>query len=114
MARCEDCAPHGHRLQQLPQLASDRTSLEAIAWAAQYAASTRGRGLDRIGLAPSAGLGGLSLEKAGQILGLLGETARLLAGEPEALLRRMDPRAIDLRSAALGAYAPDPRSRRPG
>ncbi len=92
----------------------DRTSLEAIAWAAQYAASTRGRGLDRVGLAPSAGLAGLSMAKAREVLDLLGETARLLAGDPEALLRRMDPRAIDLRSAALGAYAPDPRSRRPG
>ncbi len=92
----------------------DRTGVEAIAWAAQYAASTRGRGLDRVGLAPSAGLAGLSMEKAREILDLLGETARLLAGDPEALLRRMDPRAIDLRSAALGTYAPDPRSRRPG
>lgn len=92
----------------------DRTGLEAIAWAAQYAASTRGRGLDRVGLAPSAGLGGLSPGKAREILDLLGETSRLLAGDPEALLRRMDPRAVDLRSAALGAYAPDPTSRRPG
>jgi len=85
--------------------------LEEVAWAASYAASLGGRGLARVGLAPSGGLDGLDPTRAQALIGLLGEAARLLAGDPEELQRRFDPRAIDLRSAALGEYRPDPRGR---
>ena len=85
--------------------------LEEVAWAASYAASLGGRGLARVGLAPSGGLDGLDPARAHALIGLLGEAARLLAGDPEELQRRFDPRAIDLRSAALGEYRPDPRGR---
>ena len=85
--------------------------LEEVAWAASYAASLGGRGLARVGLAPSGGLDGLDPARAQALIGLLGEAARLLAGDPEELQRRFDPRAIDLRSAALGEYRPDPRGR---
>jgi methionine synthase II (cobalamin-independent) len=85
--------------------------LEEVAWAASYAASLGGRGLARVGLAPSGGLDGLDPARAQALIGLLGEAARLLAGDPEELQRRFDPRAVDLRSAARGEYRPDPRGR---
>ena len=88
--------------------------LEEMAWAAGYAASIGGRGMARVGLAPSGGLGGLDPARARALLDRLGEAARLLAGDPERMLRRFDPRAVDLRSAALGVFGPDPRGRRPG
>jgi methionine synthase II (cobalamin-independent) len=85
--------------------------LEEVAWAASYAASLGGRGLARVGLAPSGGLDGLDPARAQALIGLLGEAARLLVGDPEVLQRRFDPRAVDLRSAALGEYRPDRRGR---
>ena len=86
--------------------------LEEIAWAAGYAASLGGRGMARVGLAPSGGLAALDPSAAWALIELLGEAARLLAGDPEELLRRFDPRAVDLRSAALGSYRPEARAGR--
>lgn len=86
--------------------------LEEVAWAAGYAASLGGRGMARVGLAPSGGLAALDRVRAQSLIELLGEAARLLVGDPEVLLRRFDPRAVDLRSAALGRFGPDPRARR--
>jgi len=88
------------------------TRMEEVAWAAGYAASLGGRGMTRVGLAPSGGLEGLDPARALVLIGLLGETARLLVGDPEELLRRLDPRAVDLRSAARGMYRPE-RGERP-
>ena len=88
--------------------------LEEMAWAAGYAASIGGRGMARVALAPSDGLAGLDPARARALLDRLGEAARLLVGDPERMLRRFDPRAVDLRSAALGVFGPDPRGRRPG
>ena len=88
--------------------------LEEAVWAAGYAASLGGRGIARVGLAPSEGLESLDPDRARAIIALLGEAARLLAGDPEALLRRLDPRAVDPRSAARGAYRPEHRGRPAG
>lgn len=89
-----------------------RTRMEEIAWAASYAASTQGRGMDRVGIAPSGSLAGLSPERAREVIDLLGEAARTLGGGREQALARLDPRAIDARSGALGHYRPA-RRRRP-
>lgn len=89
-----------------------RPGLEEVAWAASYAASLGGRGPARVGLAPSGGLASLDPARARALIELLGEAARLLAGDPDRLLRRFDPRAVDLRSAALGEYRPAGRGRR--
>jgi methionine synthase II (cobalamin-independent) len=88
-----------------------RSGLEEVAWAAGYAASLGGRGTARVGLAPSAGLSSLDTARARDLIELLGEAARLLVGDPDVLLRRFDPRAVDLRSAALGEYRPEGRAR---
>ena len=89
-----------------------RTRLEDVVWAAGYAASTGGRGFDRVGIAPSASLAALAPERARAVLDLLGEAVRAMAGGADGVLARFDPRAIDARSAALGQY--QPRRRRPG
>ncbi len=88
-----------------------RTRLEDIVWAAGYAASTGGRGMDRVGISPSGSLAGLEPARARAVMALLGEAARKIAGGRDEVLQRLDPRAIDARSAALGQY--QPRRRRP-
>lgn len=87
-----------------------RTRIEDVAWAAGYAASTQGRGMDRVGVAPSESLAGLSPERARAIIDLLGEAARTIAEGRDAVLARLDPRAIDARSGALGHYRPERRN----
>ena len=90
-----------------------RTRMEDVVWAASYAASTQGRGMDRVGIAPSGSLAGLSAERARAIIDLLGEATRTIAGGRDEVLAHLDPRAIDARSSALGHYRParrdDPR-----
>lgn len=77
---------------------------ELLLWAAGYAASSNARGPDRVGLATSGSLTGLSWDLAERKLGRLGEAARL-AGLPAAeAAASLDPRAIDIRSAAAGRY----------
>ncbi len=90
-----------------------RTRLEDVIWAASYAASTRGRGLQRVGVAPSGSLAALAPDRARAVLEMLGEAADAVAGGREEILARLDPRAIDARSAALGQYRPA-RRRIPG
>jgi len=82
------------------------SSLEDIVWAAGYAASTQGRGLDRVGIAPSGNLADLGDVPARVILDLLGEAVRSMTAGRDELLERLDPRAIDARSSALGHYRP--------
>jgi hypothetical protein len=88
---------------------------ELLLWAAGYAASTRGRGPVRVGLATSGSLAGLPWEVAAEKVQRLGEAARLAALPPDERLAAIDPRAVDLRSAALGGYDPaaSRRSRKP-
>ena len=90
---------------------------EVLLWAAAYAASTAGRGPARVGLATAGSLAGLSWEVAVTKMRRLGGAARLADLPPDELRRSIDPRAVDIRSAALGRAAPGPRSskgRRPG
>ncbi len=91
-----------------PTTSSD-DSPELLVWAAHYAASTGGRGLDRVGLANAPGLDALPWEVAVRKLERLGEAARIAAlprtGE---LAAALDPRATDLRSRALGRRVPRP------
>jgi methionine synthase II (cobalamin-independent) len=79
-----------------------RTRLEDLVWAAAYAASTRGRGMARVGLSPSGSLVALPQERARAVLELIGEAAATIAAGPDEALARLDPRAINARSAALG------------
>ena len=85
---------------------SDRP--EILVWAAHYAASTGGRGLDRVGLANASSLSGLTRDRARRKVRALAEAARIAAvGSSEELAAAIDPRAIDIRSAALGRYDPE-------
>lgn len=84
--------------------------LELMVWGAHYAASTRRRGLERVGLAPSASLAHLPRERARAKIERLAEAARIAAlGSWQESVKRLDPRASDIRSAAFGRYAPGPR-----
>lgn len=98
-----------------PEAGSDDAP-EVLLWAAAYAASTAGRGPARVGLATAGSLARLSWEAAMAKMRRLGEAARLADLPPDELRRSIDPRAVDIRSAAMGRFAPPPapRGRRPG
>jgi hypothetical protein len=80
-----------------------RTRLEDVAWAAGYAGSMGGRGMDRVGVAPSGSLAGLPAEDALAVLRLLGGAAAAI-GAGRDVVASFDPRAIDARTSALGQY----------
>ena len=90
---------------------------EVLLWAAGYASSTGGRGRIRVGLASAASLAHLPWEAAVRKLAVLGEAARLADLAPADRRLRLDPRAVDIRSAALGRVEPwrarPPRPPRP-
>ncbi len=90
-----------------------RDGPETLIWAAGYAASTGGRGLARVGLATSGSLGALPWDAAATKVRRLGEAARLVEATPDERRAGVDPRAVDLRSAALGRADPPLRRRRP-
>lgn len=80
---------------------------ELLVWAAHYAASTGGRGLARVGLANAPGLEELGRDRARLKMRALGEAARIASVEaPGGLAAMLDPRSIDIRSAAAGRYVP--------
>lgn len=79
---------------------------EHLLFAARYAASTAGRGMDRVGLATSGSLRELSWDVAAAKVRRLGEAARLVTASPDVRREALDPRAVDIRSAALGHTAP--------
>ncbi|MFL5750939.1 MAG: hypothetical protein ACJ767_10025, partial [Chloroflexota bacterium] len=69
--------------------------------------STRGRGLGRVGIANASSLvaAGLDRTRARRKVVALAEAARLASLEdPRELASKLDPRAVDSRSAALGRY----------
>ncbi len=80
-------------------------------FAARYAASTGGRGMARVGLATSGSLAELTWDEAATKVRRLGEAARLVTASPEERREALDPRAVDIRSAALGRVEP-PRHRK--
>lgn len=79
---------------------------EQLVWAAAYAASGNRRGRDRVGLATAGGLGHLTWTEAVRKMERLGEAAALASGPLSEAAPYLDPRALDLRSAALGRYVP--------
>jgi hypothetical protein len=80
---------------------------EVVLWAAHYAASTRGRGRDRVGIGSAGSWANLTWEAAERKMRLLGETAALAAAPPSPeLARALDPRAVDSRRAAMGHDPP--------
>lgn len=108
------CGVMGARAQDEP--------VEILLYAAGYAASTAGRGAARVGLATTGSYAGLAWDVAVRKMTLLGEAVRLAALPPAERRARLDPRAVDIRSAALGQIrparprrpiAPPPRRRRP-
>jgi hypothetical protein len=86
--------------------------VEILLWAAGYAASTASRGPARVGIATASSFAGLTWDEANRKLDILGRAARLADQPAGDVRRRLDPRAIDSRSAALGRYAPRPARRR--
>ena len=84
---------------------------ELPVWAAHYAASTGGRGLARVGLGTAGGLTRLPWPVAEAKLRRLGEAARIAGLPPGEQADALDPRAVDIRTAALGRHAPPPRRR---
>jgi methionine synthase II (cobalamin-independent) len=88
---------------------------EILLWAAGYAASTGGRGSTRVGLASASSMAHLPWDVAVRKLGVLGEAARLADLPPAERRLHLDPRSVDIRSAALGRVEPArrlPRHRR--
>ena len=79
---------------------------EILLWAAGYAASTGGRGPARVGLATAGSLAHLDWDVAARKVQRLGEAVRLSALPAEERKAAVDPRAVDIRSAALGRYDP--------
>jgi cobalamin-independent methionine synthase catalytic subunit len=75
---------------------------ETLLWAAGYAASMRGRGPDRVGLATASSLAALPWDVAVEKLERLGVAARLAVAPAGERTAAMDPRAVSSRSAALG------------
>jgi hypothetical protein len=83
---------------------------EPLVWAAHYAASSGARGLARVGLANASSLASLTRARALGKVRALGEAARLASLEdPRELAALLDPRAVDIRSAATGRYSPRER-----
>jgi hypothetical protein len=84
-----------------------------LIWAARYAASMRGRGLDRVGLANAGSLADLSPEEATAQLARLARAARLAVMSPrQAVAAGLDPRTFSRSLARPGQPRP-PRGRPP-
>jgi hypothetical protein len=82
---------------------------EVLLWAAEYAASTGARGMARVGLATAGSLSSLPWDRAIQKLSVLGEAVRLAELPPKERAARLDPRSVDIRSAAMGRFDPEGR-----
>jgi hypothetical protein len=84
---------------------------EVMLWGAHYAASSGGRGSDRVGIGSAGSWANLTWEAALRKLNRLGEAARLAAMPlGEELAQSLDPRAVSSRRAAIG-HGPPPQPR---
>jgi hypothetical protein len=83
---------------------------ELLVWAVSYAASG-GRGIERVGLATAGSLAQLPWASAVRKLERIAESVRITDLPTEERLAALDPRAVDIRSAALGRF--DPSAKRP-
>jgi hypothetical protein len=77
-------------------------AVEILLYALNYAASTAGRGPDRVGVATAGSLADVPWEVAERRMRRLGEAVRLGHASPDERAAAVDPRAISIRSAALG------------
>ena len=84
---------------------------DLMLWAAAYASASEGRGATRVGLGTAAGFEALTWDVAVRKMRALGEAARLAQLPISEVAAHLDPRAIDIKSAAMGRYVP--RSGRP-
>ena len=84
---------------------------EVLLWAARYAAASKGRGIARVGLATSGSMADLTWDEAVDKVRRLGDSARLVVASPEERRQALDPRAVDIRSAALGRVEPVTKQR---
>ena len=82
-------------------VAGDET-VEILIYALNYAASTGGRGPARVGVASAGSLAGVPWDVAERRMQRLGEAVRLAQASPDERAAALDPRAISIRSAALG------------
>ncbi len=82
---------------------------EILLWAIAHASARRGSA--RVGLASASSLAGLPWAQAVTKLERLGAAARLAELPPGERRTRLDPRAVDIRTAALGHGAPRPAAR---
>jgi hypothetical protein len=86
---------------------------EVMLWAANYAASTGGRGLARVGLGSAGSYANLTWETAVRKMRGLGTAARLAELPPgDELVASVDPQSISARHAGLGRAATQKRSAR--
>jgi methionine synthase II (cobalamin-independent) len=86
-----------------PREGGDETP-ELLVWAAHYAASSSGRGLDRVGLANAPSLAGLPWDVALRKLRRVAEATRIASiPSPVEMASKLDPRAVSSRRAATGA-----------
>jgi methionine synthase II (cobalamin-independent) len=92
----------------LPADADSVDGPETLLWAAGYAASTKGRGPARVGLATASSLAHLPWALAIEKMGRLGDALRIAGLPAEERLRAVDPRAVSSRSAAIGRVEPSP------
>jgi methionine synthase II (cobalamin-independent) len=88
-------------------------SVEILLYALNYAASTGGRGPDRVGIATAGSLEGVSWDVAERRMRRLGEAVRLAGATPDERAAAVDPRAVNARSAALGRSDVRPARRPP-
>jgi methionine synthase II (cobalamin-independent) len=77
-------------------------TVEILLYALGYAASTGGRGPDRVGVATAGSLEGVPWPVAERRMRRLGQAVRLATGSREERAAAVDPRAVSSRAAALG------------
>ena len=79
----------------LPAKASPADAKEVLLWAARYAVTSNGRGLDRVGIGSAGSWANLTWAAAVEKMGRLGEAARLASTlSASELARNIDPRAL--------------------